>query len=250
MLVSYPIPSTLYPSFALFTNQKLTISVHLRESLPTIIENIHVHRTEGCQSLWPTRYVQLPQIRAKETFIRQYSVACCPLNGIHLPTCLACVSFQVSKIGVFSCGPRPLTKSVMSACDEVNKGRQLPYFIHHFENFGWSIDTRTNLFIQLNDSIHSTLAKLNFYHFFVLNLYIFVPLLCFIIVNTFIIKNIYIRKTMASPPVRLGVLAKSNRFDFCLRVQVDWRKIEILTRQVDINGEGNRKIIVFKSQFH
>lgn len=45
-------------------------------------------------------------------------------------------SSQVSKIGVFSCGPRPLTKSVMSACDEVNKGRKLPYFIHHFENFG------------------------------------------------------------------------------------------------------------------
>lgn len=43
---------------------------------------------------------------------------------------------QVSKIGVFSCGPRPLTKSVMSSCDEVNKGRRLPYFIHHFENFG------------------------------------------------------------------------------------------------------------------
>ncbi|XP_014272610.1 dual oxidase [Halyomorpha halys] len=42
----------------------------------------------------------------------------------------------VSKIGVFSCGPRPLTKSIMTACDEVNKGRKLPYFIHHFENFG------------------------------------------------------------------------------------------------------------------
>ncbi|XP_065202273.1 dual oxidase [Planococcus citri] len=42
----------------------------------------------------------------------------------------------VSKIGVFSCGPRPLTKSIMSACEEVNKGRSLPYFIHHFENFG------------------------------------------------------------------------------------------------------------------
>ena len=46
------------------------------------------------------------------------------------------VCFQVSKIGVFSCGPRPLTKSIMSACEEVNKGRKLPYFIHHFENFG------------------------------------------------------------------------------------------------------------------
>lgn len=42
----------------------------------------------------------------------------------------------VSKIGVFSCGPRPLTKSIMSACEEVNRGRKLPYFIHHFENFG------------------------------------------------------------------------------------------------------------------
>ena len=46
------------------------------------------------------------------------------------------IDLQVSKIGVFSCGPRPLTKSVMSACDEVNKTRRLPYFIHHFENFG------------------------------------------------------------------------------------------------------------------
>ena len=42
----------------------------------------------------------------------------------------------VSKIGVFSCGPRPLTKSIMSSCEEVNQGRKLPYFIHHFENFG------------------------------------------------------------------------------------------------------------------
>ncbi|XP_065342525.1 dual oxidase [Cloeon dipterum] len=42
----------------------------------------------------------------------------------------------VSKIGVFSCGPRPLTKSVMTACEDVNRGRKLPYFIHHFENFG------------------------------------------------------------------------------------------------------------------
>lgn len=27
-------------------------------------------------------------------------------------------------------------QSVMSACEEVNRGRKLPYFIHHFENFG------------------------------------------------------------------------------------------------------------------
>lgn len=52
------------------------------------------------------------------------------------PINFSSVYLQVSKIGVFSCGPRPLTKSVMSACDEVNKTRKLPYFIHHFENFG------------------------------------------------------------------------------------------------------------------
>ena len=43
---------------------------------------------------------------------------------------------QVSKIGVFSCGPNPLTKSVSNACEQVNRGRRLPYFIHHYENFG------------------------------------------------------------------------------------------------------------------
>ncbi|CAL4074334.1 unnamed protein product [Meganyctiphanes norvegica] len=42
----------------------------------------------------------------------------------------------VSKIGVFSCGPNPLTKSISTACENVNRGRRLPYFIHHFENFG------------------------------------------------------------------------------------------------------------------
>lgn len=42
----------------------------------------------------------------------------------------------VSKIGVFSCGPNPLTKTISDACENVNRGRRLPYFIHHFENFG------------------------------------------------------------------------------------------------------------------
>lgn len=41
----------------------------------------------------------------------------------------------VSKIGVFSCGPNPLTKSVSTSCENVNRGRRLPYFIHHYENF-------------------------------------------------------------------------------------------------------------------
>uniref|UniRef100_A0A023GIK0 NAD(P)H oxidase (H2O2-forming) n=2 Tax=Ixodidae TaxID=6939 RepID=A0A023GIK0_AMBTT len=41
----------------------------------------------------------------------------------------------VSKVGVFSCGPSALTKSVSSACETVNNSRKLPYFIHHYENF-------------------------------------------------------------------------------------------------------------------
>ncbi|XP_076054875.1 dual oxidase [Oratosquilla oratoria] len=43
---------------------------------------------------------------------------------------------QVSKIGVFSCGPGPLIKTISNACEEVNRSRTLPYFIHHYENFG------------------------------------------------------------------------------------------------------------------
>jgi len=42
----------------------------------------------------------------------------------------------VSKVGVFSCGPGPLTNSISQACDVVNRQRRLPYFIHHYENFG------------------------------------------------------------------------------------------------------------------
>jgi hypothetical protein len=42
---------------------------------------------------------------------------------------------QVSKVGVFSCGPKPLTKSVTEACEKVNKRRKLPFFLHQYENF-------------------------------------------------------------------------------------------------------------------
>ncbi|XP_054708131.1 dual oxidase-like [Uloborus diversus] len=41
----------------------------------------------------------------------------------------------VSKVGVFSCGPSALTKSISAACETVNNHRKLPYFLHHFENF-------------------------------------------------------------------------------------------------------------------
>ncbi len=41
----------------------------------------------------------------------------------------------VSKVGVFSCGPRAVTKMNSAACEEVNRTRKLPYFTHHFENF-------------------------------------------------------------------------------------------------------------------
>merc|ERR1719430_2467420 len=42
----------------------------------------------------------------------------------------------VSKVGVFSCGPRAVTRANSRACEQVNKNRRLPYFVNHFENFG------------------------------------------------------------------------------------------------------------------
>ncbi|NXA53234.1 DUOX2 oxidase, partial [Nothocercus julius] len=41
---------------------------------------------------------------------------------------------EVQKIGVFSCGPLGMTKSVEKACQQVNKKDQT-YFVHHYENF-------------------------------------------------------------------------------------------------------------------
>ncbi len=41
----------------------------------------------------------------------------------------------MSKVGVFSCGPRAVTKMNSAACEEINRTRRLPYFTHHFENF-------------------------------------------------------------------------------------------------------------------
>ncbi|NXG41576.1 DUOX2 oxidase, partial [Psilopogon haemacephalus] len=41
---------------------------------------------------------------------------------------------EVQKIGVFSCGPPGMTKSVEQACRQLNKKDQT-YFAHHYENF-------------------------------------------------------------------------------------------------------------------
>jgi dual oxidase len=41
----------------------------------------------------------------------------------------------VSKVGVFSCGPGAMTKSVSMGCEAVNRQRKIPYFIHHYEVF-------------------------------------------------------------------------------------------------------------------
>ncbi|NXS61506.1 DUOX2 oxidase, partial [Brachypteracias leptosomus] len=41
---------------------------------------------------------------------------------------------EVQKIGVFSCGPLGMTKSVEKACQQLNKKDQA-YFAHHYENF-------------------------------------------------------------------------------------------------------------------
>lgn len=76
-------------------------------------------------------YVSKPIIFWNLVEITAYGIRLCYQYYV-----ITMIGLQVSKIGVFSCGPRPLTKSVMTACEEVNKGRKLPYFIHHFENFG------------------------------------------------------------------------------------------------------------------
>ena len=41
----------------------------------------------------------------------------------------------VSKIGVFSCGPRAVTRASEAACESVNQSRNLPYASHHFEQY-------------------------------------------------------------------------------------------------------------------
>ncbi|KAL3865900.1 hypothetical protein ACJMK2_043248 [Sinanodonta woodiana] len=41
---------------------------------------------------------------------------------------------KVEKIGVFSCGPVPMTHSVNQACKELNRFSR-PTYVHHFENF-------------------------------------------------------------------------------------------------------------------
>lgn len=44
------------------------------------------------------------------------------------------LSLQVSKIGVFSCGPPGMTSNVEKACVELNKYDGAA-FMHHYENF-------------------------------------------------------------------------------------------------------------------
>lgn len=41
---------------------------------------------------------------------------------------------DVERVGVFSCGPNPMTNSVQQACDRMNRKEGI-IFKHHFENF-------------------------------------------------------------------------------------------------------------------
>ena len=41
----------------------------------------------------------------------------------------------VSKIGVFNCGPRAVTRASEAACESINQSRNLPYASHHFEQY-------------------------------------------------------------------------------------------------------------------
>jgi len=41
----------------------------------------------------------------------------------------------VPAVGVFSCGPRSVTRCNNAACEDVNKNKKLPYFKHHYEHF-------------------------------------------------------------------------------------------------------------------
>ena len=42
---------------------------------------------------------------------------------------------QARQIGVFSCGPPPMTLNVDRACTAMNKYEDFPAYLHHFENF-------------------------------------------------------------------------------------------------------------------
>ncbi|NXF70647.1 DUOX2 oxidase, partial [Sclerurus mexicanus] len=53
---------------------------------------------------------------------------------VHFFSSLQEVHPEVQKIGVFSCGPPGMTKSVEQACRQMNK-RDQTYFAHHYENF-------------------------------------------------------------------------------------------------------------------
>lgn len=42
------------------------VSVHLREPLPEVIKDEHVHRAQGREPLWPTGHVFIPKVCPEE----------------------------------------------------------------------------------------------------------------------------------------------------------------------------------------
>ena len=45
------------------------------------------------------------------------------------------LNWQAQQIGVFSCGPPPMTLTVEKGCTAANKCEGFPSYSHHFENF-------------------------------------------------------------------------------------------------------------------
>ena len=70
--------------------------------------------------------VQLKKFPGTDAIKYLYSLFC-KFNLINI--------FQVKQIGVFSCGPPPMTLQVEKAKTAVNKYEDFPTYSHHFENF-------------------------------------------------------------------------------------------------------------------
>lgn len=50
-------------------------AVYLRESLPEVSKDFHVHWTESCESFWATRYDVVPEVCAEKAQLCKYSAA-------------------------------------------------------------------------------------------------------------------------------------------------------------------------------
>ena len=125
----------------------LPFPVRVREPLSASFQEEPLHRTQSHESFRPARHTGIPALHQNAAspckccwqwmaYSRLIKSRLSPRTRADKEIgSLSWLLLQLSTIGVLSCGPKQMTENVGNGCEQVNRDRDYPRLLHHYENF-------------------------------------------------------------------------------------------------------------------